>query len=192
MKEYDNKSTEEIRFEDYSANKKGPSAEGKVATGGDGRLFGSVSQPTTRQVQKQVDLFGQPSTPMIRPATTSTYGATGLFGSQSEKSKITSSLSFGNLLGQATPHQEDRARPRRFDLSKDSSSNQTGKFFQPSTKLFAHTLGKGGVGKEGSVSIPSCDQSENKRVRTDSESTLGTPASVTTPSAPESEAKKTI
>ena len=186
MKHYENKSIEEIRFEDYSANRKGLSAGGKVPTGGGGRLFGSASQPSTRQVQKQVDLFGQTSTPMIRPATTSIYGATGLFGSLSEESKTTSSLSFGNLLGQATPHQEVRARPQMLDVLKASYSTQRGKFFQPSTKLFETPLGKGGV------SILACDQSENKRVRTDSVSTFVTPASVAAPTVPEIEAKKTI
>ena len=179
MKHYENKSIEEIRFEDYSSNR-------KVPTGGGGRLFGSASQPSSRQVQKQVDLFGQTSTPMIRPATTSIYGATGLFGSQSKESKTTSSLSFGNLLGHATPHQEARTTPQRLDVLKACSSNQTGNFFQPSTKLFETPLGKGGV------STPACDQSENKPVRTASGSTSGTPARVAAPTIPEIEAKETI
>ncbi len=62
MKEYENKSLEELRMEDYAAGRKGPTPGAQPAGG----LFGASSTPQTGfgfgQPQQQKPLFGAPST----------------------------------------------------------------------------------------------------------------------------------
>lgn len=79
MKEYENKSLEELRIEDYTANRKGPQA-GSVPSGG---LFGSTPQNTS--------LFGAP---VSQPQ------STGLFGAQPATSSIGGFATAANSFGQ--------------------------------------------------------------------------------------------
>lgn len=82
MKEYESKSLEELRLEDYAANRKGPQA-GSVQPGG---LFGSTPQNTS--------IFGAP---VSQPQ------STGLFGTQSTTNTIGGFGANTNTFGQAAP-----------------------------------------------------------------------------------------
>lgn len=85
MKEYEAKSLEELRLEDYMANRKGPQA-GSVQPGGG--LFGSTQQNTSifgapASQPQSTGLFGAPSTTNTAlggfGASPNTFGQTGLF-----------------------------------------------------------------------------------------------------------------
>lgn len=79
MKEYENKSLEELRWEDYQVNRKGPQ-QGAQTSGG---LFGNISQPVGG------GLFG--SGPVATSANT-------LFGQQENKSVFGSTGTAGGKL----------------------------------------------------------------------------------------------
>lgn len=95
MKEYENKCLEELRLEDYAANRKGPQA-GSVQSSG---IFGAqnsnifsapASQPqsaslfSTPAAQQNTNLFGstQPNTSLFTPASQNT----GLFNASQPQS----------------------------------------------------------------------------------------------------------
>lgn len=82
MKEYEGKSLEELRLEDYAANRKGPQA-GSVQPGG---LFGTTPQNTS--------IFGAP---------TSQPQSTGLFGAPSTTNTMGGFGANAGTFGQATP-----------------------------------------------------------------------------------------
>ncbi|XP_001658483.2 nuclear pore complex protein Nup98-Nup96 [Aedes aegypti] len=82
MKEYENKSVEELRIEDYQANRKGPQA------GAAGGFFGAQPAPTPfgAQATQPQSLFGQ---------TTTSQPSTGLFGSTTNTFGQTTAPAFG-------------------------------------------------------------------------------------------------
>lgn len=83
MKEYESKSLEELRIEDYAANRKGPQA-GSVQPGG---LFGSTPQNTS--------IFGAPA---------SQPQSTGLFGAQPATNTMGGfGANTGTAFGQSAP-----------------------------------------------------------------------------------------
>lgn len=85
MKEYENKSLEELRMEDYLANRKGPQSGG-TTTGTTGGLFGAP--PNQQAPAASGGLFGS----------TNTQTNTGLFGAQQNKPLFgaTSTSGFGS------------------------------------------------------------------------------------------------
>ena len=93
MKDYENKSLEELRFEDYSAGRKVPGAGTQP-----GGMFGSTTaqQPSSffpqQQQQQQKPLFGS-------TATTGIGTGTGLFGQQPQQSNSV----FGKPIGFSQP-----------------------------------------------------------------------------------------
>lgn len=120
MKEYENKSLEELRVEDYVANRKGPQ-------GGNIGAFGSTGQTS---------LFGT-------PASTSTFS----FGSTQNKPLFggTSTSSFGStssgLFGQNTQQQNNSlfGKPVGFGVPTSSSSSSFNFGTGGGTSLFGQT-----------------------------------------------------
>jgi nuclear pore complex protein Nup98-Nup96 len=127
MKEYENKSVEELRIDDYQANRKGPQAGSTVGGG----LFGST-QPTTgglfgrqQPTQQTTRLFGQPAS-AVQPST--------LFGSAT------------NTLGQAAPS-FDVAQPQTSQASLFNKPFEATPVSTPSTFGFGNTSTAFGANK---------------------------------------------
>lgn len=92
MKEYENKSLEELRMEDYQANRKGPQQSvGFGATSTGGGLFGSTPATST------FSFNATPSKPLFGGTGTSTFGTTtpSLFGQSSTTGLFNKPLPFG-------------------------------------------------------------------------------------------------
>ncbi len=94
MKEYESKSLEELRMEDYLSNRKGPQAGGATAPGASGGLFGAPPNQTATAVSSG-GLFGSTNTSQAssgglfgqqaKPLFGSTTGNTGGFGTNTSQ-----------------------------------------------------------------------------------------------------------
>lgn len=156
MKDYENKSLEELRYEDYKASRKGPQ-QGAQATGGffgataQPSLFGantSTAQPTTSLfgATENKPLFGQATSTFGQP-TNNTFGANNsLFGKPNTGFGATattqsSSFSFNptNTFGQTNTtaiKPFGAAAPQPSNLFGTSTSQASTTFGQPQTSGF--------------------------------------------------------
>ncbi|KRX98942.1 Nuclear pore complex protein Nup98-Nup96 [Trichinella pseudospiralis] len=102
MKHYEGKSFEELRVEDYLANRKGPVAA-TFGFGAPQSNAGSLFSTTPAQVSSAPSLFGNQAKPLFG---TSTFGvsqpSTGLFGQTTTTAQQTTNI-FGSSLFSSTP-----------------------------------------------------------------------------------------
>ncbi|ETN61956.1 nuclear pore complex protein nup98 [Anopheles darlingi] len=165
MKDYENKSVEELRFEDYSANRKGPQAGG--ATGG---LFGSGAPTTglfgaTAQQPATGGLFGQnaaqPATGGLFGTTTNTFGATttpgfgatagSTFGKPFGATPATSAPGFGFAQSTTSTLGGLGANKPAFGTTGTGLFGQT---TNPATSTFGQTSAFGGFGTQNTATQP--------------------------------------
>lgn len=155
MKEYENKSLEELKYEDYRANRKGPQ-QGTQAAGGffgsnaQPSLFGtntSTAQPATNLfgATENKSLFGQTSTTFGQP--TNTFGTNNTlfgkpnsgFGATATTQSNTFSFNPTNTFGQANTtaiKPFGAAAPQTSNLFGTSTSQATPTFGAPQTSSF--------------------------------------------------------
>lgn len=143
MKEYENKSLEELRFEDYSVGRKGPTPGAGPQPGG---LFGATTATT-----QATPLFGTQQTPLFgTPA--STMGQTSFFGQPQQQQAQqpafgTKQIGFGQAttsttstfgFGQAAPQQQQASI---FGQPQQAKQFGTSIFGPPTTSQPAPTFG---------------------------------------------------
>uniref|UniRef100_A0A1E1XGD9 Nuclear pore complex protein Nup98-Nup96 n=1 Tax=Amblyomma aureolatum TaxID=187763 RepID=A0A1E1XGD9_9ACAR len=148
MKEYENKSLEELRLEDYAANRKGGGQAGLVG-------FGATSQPSsifsTPATQQSAFNFGATQNkPLFGTSTTGGFAPTG-----------------GSLFGQTTQSQNVFGKPAGFGMTTPASTSAFGTstgfgttgtsvFGQPQQKsIFGQPTGTGLFGSTTATTQPS-------------------------------------
>lgn len=147
MKEYENKSVEELRFEDYMANRKG--AQPGSSTGG---MFGSTVQSNSlfpsATPQPAGSMFGQPQTSQptstlfaTQNNTISGFGQTqSAFGTPGQQQPASQPGLFGKPFTNSQPtntfggfNQQPQAQPSAFGAINKPFGQTTGIFGQPQT-----------------------------------------------------------
>lgn len=149
MKEYENKSLEELRLEDYAANRKGGSQAGMVG-------FGATSQPSsifsTPATQQSAFNFGATQNkPLFGTSTTGGFAPTGgsLFGQTTTQSQNVFGKPTG--FGMTTP-----ASTSAFGTSTGFGTTGTSVFGQPQQKpLFGQPTGTALFGSTTATTQPS-------------------------------------
>lgn len=168
MKEYENKSLEELRLEDYAANRKGPQLQ-QQQTGLS--FLGSTSQTT--QAPSAFGVFGQPTKPAFSGfgAAGSTGTSTSLFGQPQPQQPTASSL-FGassqpkSLFGTATT--TTTTSPFGASLFGQNTAAKPG--------LFGATPATQSTGLFGATSMPASSTSGFGTTGFGSSNTFGTQA----------------
>lgn len=119
MKEYEAKSLEELRLEDYTANRKGPQAGSVQPSGG---LFGTTPQQST-------SIFGAPA---------SQPQSTGLFGAQPATNTLGGFGASTNTFGQPAPFGAQNQTSSLFNKPATTGFGQVSTTFnqQPTSSLF--------------------------------------------------------
>ncbi|XP_052868912.1 nuclear pore complex protein Nup98-Nup96 [Anopheles cruzii] len=163
MKDYENKSVEELRFEDYVANRKGPQAG---APGGG--LFGGAAQTTGlfgTTTQQTSGLFGQnaaaPATGGLFGTSTNTFGATttppfgttagSTFGKPFGNAPATSAPGFGFAQSTTSTLGGLGANKPAFGAPGTGLFGQTA---TPATNTFGQTSAFGGFGTQTAATQP--------------------------------------
>lgn len=152
MKEYENKSFEELRMEDYAANRKGPQAGSTSAFGATpnaqpfasstgGGMFGQSSDPKLAFGQTSTS-FGQ-AAPAFGSAVSSTPN---LFGKPAFGSTLTTSTANTGFGGFGTPTVQQQPATNMFGTPAQPQQNKP---FGQATPLFGSTQTQPAFGQTG-------------------------------------------
>ena len=113
MKEYESKSVDELRFEDYAANRK----VGQPQAGFGASPFGAMQPSTSQQLGAGGSIFGRPAT-----SNTSTFGASNLFNNSASVGPFSPLNKPATTLSSASPFQPFTANTSTAGVGQSQAS----------------------------------------------------------------------